>query len=214
MGTTFVLMDDQIVRRGLRGIIEAQEGCSVVGEASGVEALAAVVAEQKPDIAVFEIAHARQCGAEIIGAVRRASRTTRCLVLSTVRSGRRVRTALAAGVDAYVLKSASIPELLQAIETLRAGKVHLSPEIARYAIDELGSGREHLRASPLDALSHRELEVMELVCEGQSTKGVAQSLGVSVKTADSHRYSMMKKLGIHKLPDLVRFAVREGVIDP
>lgn len=214
MGTSFVLMDDQIVRRGLRGIIEAQAGYAVVGEASSSEGLAAVVAERQPDIAVFEIAYSRQCGAEIIGAVRRACRTTRCLVLSTVRSGRRVRTALAAGVDAYVLKSASIAELLEAIETLRAGKVHLSPEIARCAIDELGQGGEHLRASPLAALSHRELEVMELVCEGQSTKGVAKSLGVSVKTADSHRYSMMKKLGIHNLPNLVRFAVREGVIDP
>ncbi len=213
MGLSIAIADTRIVRQGLRRLLEQRDDLDVVGEAcSGDEALD-VVAMQRPDLLLLELALAGRNGIEVIRGVPERSPRTRCLVLSAFAGSRRVRMALDAGARGYLLKTASEEDLLDAIDTVAADRVHLSPEIARHAIEELTRGAGE-PADPLSRLTRRELEVMRLVCCGESTKGVAKCLGLSVKTADSHRYAMMRKLGLRKVPDLVRLAVREGVIEP
>ncbi len=205
-----LLADDHVVvRQGLRALLE-REGFQVVGEASDGREATRLARRLQPDVAVLDVGMPLLNGLDAARAIRRAVPGTRLVALTVHTEPEYVRAALAAGMTGYVLKSQASEQLLNAVREVHAGAVYLGPGLA----DNLGIGVPGAGRSPEPALTLREREVLQLVAEGKTTKEVAQILGVSVKTADSHRSRLMEKLEIHETASLVRYAVRRGLVQP
>jgi len=212
--------DHEVVRRGLRALVEARPGWAVCGEAGdGVEAVEKAVA-LAPDVVVLDVGMPRLGGLEAARRIQAAAPRTLLVVLSNHHDEELVRGLLGAGARAYVLKSDAADDLVTAIESVCGGRLFFSPQIAGLVLDGyLGrarptpAGAAGGRTAPLDRLTAREREVLQLLGEGQSTKEVASALGVSVKTAESHRANVMKKLALRSIGELVRYAVRNHVVD-
>ena len=211
METSVLIADSQrIVREGLRQILAAQPGIEVVAEAAdGREAVAAARAS-KPDVALVEGQLPRLCAVEAIRAIREESPRTRCIVLSAHGSAEHVRQALLAGAHGFLPKDSSASELVEAIRTVRAGRSYLAPALADQVVGAITSRTE---GSPgRTGLTRRQREVLQLIAEGLSTKEIAAELGISLKTAQTHRANLMFKVGVHKASGLVRYAIREGLV--
>jgi DNA-binding NarL/FixJ family response regulator len=208
MPTRILLADDHaLIRQGLKALLEKQ-GFQVVGEASdGQEALRSVEKTQ-PDVAIIDISMPVLNGVETARELKKSSPKTKVILLTQHDEHQYVTESLRAGVRGYVLKSQAGDDLVQAIREVCRGSVYLSPSISRTVVDAYLSN-EYV---PADHLSGRERQVLQLVGEGNSTKDVALQLGISVKTAESHRARLMKKLDIHETASLVRYAIRRGLI--
>ena len=210
MPIRIVLADDHVlVRQGLKSLLE-REGFQVIAEASdGQEALRHVESLQ-PDIAVMDISMPTLNGLNAAREVRRASPKTKTILLTQHDESQYIRDALEAGVKGYVLKSQVANDLLLAIRQVSRGQVYLSPGVSSAVIEAYQSKSE----KPRNPLTSRERQVLQLVAEGKSTKDVASLLGISVKTAESHRSRLMQKLDIHETASLVLYAVRHGIVQP
>jgi two-component system response regulator NreC len=210
MPIRIVLADDHVlVRQGLKSLLE-REGFQVIAEASdGQEALRHVESLQ-PDIAVMDISMPTLNGLNAAREVRRASPKTKTILLTQHDESQYIRDALEAGVKGYVLKSQVANDLLLAIRQVSRGQVYLSPGVSSAVIEAYQSKSE----KPRNPLTSRERQVLQLVAEGKSTKDVASLLGISVKTAESHRTRLMQKLDIHETATLVLYAVRHGIVQP
>jgi DNA-binding NarL/FixJ family response regulator len=202
-----------IVREGLRLLIESRAGLVVVGEAADGQKAVEIASRLRPDIVVTELLLPRLSGLEAARHILKADSRTGVLILSVRDSRTAVEEALRAGVSGYVLKSSSPKELIEAIEVVRDGESFLSPTVTHHLVDAVAHPTDGVHSS-LSQLTHREREVLQLIAEGNSSKEVATLMGVSLKTVESHRSSLMTKLGIHKVASLVRFAIREGLIEP
>lgn len=209
MATRVLLADNHVlVRQGLRALLE-QHGLEISGEASdGQEALKLAAAEP-PDIALLDVSMPLLNGLDAAREMRKAAPTVKVILLTRHDEDPYVTEALRAGVRGYVLKSQGAPDLLQAIDLVSRGGVYLSPGISRAVVDAYRNQVE-LAADPL---TPRERQVLQLVGEGKSTKDVARLLDISVKTAESHRARLMRKLGIHETASLVRYAIRQGLVE-
>lgn len=205
-----VLADDHlIVRQGLRLLLE-KEQFQMVGEASdGHEALR-LIQELLPDIAVLDLEMPRLDGLGVLRAATRASPKTRSIILTRHMEEPYAVEALRAGARGYVLKTQAGLDLVAAVQHVYRGEVYLSPKISKAVIDAYLSKNE----LPNKALTSRERQVLQLVGEGHSTKEIAALLGISAKTADTHRTKLMEKLDIHQTAGLVRYAIRSGLIEP
>lgn len=211
-----VLADDHaIVRQGLRALLEAATGFAVVAEArDGAEALEAV-AREAPDVVLLDLSMPGSSGVEALRRIREAVRHTRVLVLSMHSTSEYVRAALRSGADGYVVKGSGIKDLTTAIRAVAAGERFLSPEVERAALLDLLDGPEiGLVVDPLERLTPREREVLQLIAEGHSNRAVADRLGLSAKTVDGHRTRIMTKLDLHDVTALTRFAIRHGLVSP
>ena len=210
MPTRVLLADDHsLIRQSVRALLEKQ-GFQVVSEASdGQEALRSVEKTQ-PDVAILDISMPILNGVDAARELLKSSPKTRVILLTQHNEDQYVTQALRAGVRGYVLKSQAAKDLLHAIQEVCRGKVYLSPNISGAVVDAYVS---KTYVSP-DPLSGRERQVLQLVGEGKSTKDIAVHLGISVKTAESHRARLMKKLDIHETASLVRYAIRHGLIQP
>ena len=208
MGVRIVLADDHVlVREGLRSLLE-REGCQVLAEASdGLQALHEVESH-KPDIVVLDITMPALNGLDAAREVARSYPKTKSILLTQHDEDQYVLRALEAGVVGYVLKSQVAGDLLDAIRNVSRGQVYLSPGISRTLIAAYRSKS----AMPTDRLTIRERQVLQLIAEGKSTKETATLLGITVKTAESHRTRLMQKLDIHETASLVRYAVRHGIV--
>jgi DNA-binding NarL/FixJ family response regulator len=211
MTTSIVLVDDRIVREGLRKILAEHGDLRVVGEATDGEEAVDLVNAAEPDVAIFEITLPRLSGIDAIRKLKASRSATHCMVLSNQQSRRFVRAALRAGASGYVVKAASPGDLLDAIECVRQGKTYLSPDIAQLAVEAMAADSEG-GPSVRSVLTPREQEVLEHICDGSSTREIAGLLGITVKTVDHYRSELMSKFGIHKVSSLVRFAIREGFV--
>ena len=210
--TSILLADSQIVvREGLRRLLEQHEGFVVVAEESDGESAAKRIEAEQPDIAILEFAMPRLSGVEAIARVAGHFRT-RCLILTTQHGGTQVQDALRAGAAGYMLKTAPASQLIEAVEVVRDGKFFFSPDVSAHLVDAARKPHETSQGA-LHGLTRREREVLQLVAEELSTKEIAGSLGIAVRTAESHRARLMHKLDIHKVPGLVRLAIREGLIE-
>lgn len=211
MQTTILLADDHhMVREGLRLMLQRRDDFTVVAEASDGEETVRLVAEKQPDVALIDLCMPRLSGIEAIHRIRKDRSATRCVVLSMHDSRSHVEQALEAGASAYVVKSAAMSELFDAIDAVRQGKSYLSPEIAKQVVYAFAN--PNAPAPALSQLTSREREVLQLIAEGHSSKEISELLGVSFKTVESHRSRLMLKLGIHKVSQLVRFAIQHGVV--
>jgi two-component system, NarL family, response regulator NreC len=210
MPVRIVLADDHVlVRQGLKSLLE-REGFQVVGEASdGQEAIRHVELLQ-PDIAVMDISMPILNGLNAAREMSRSFPKTRTILLTQHDEGQYISEALDAGVKGYVLKNQVASELLLAIRQVSRGQVYLSPGVSSAVVEAFHSKSE---SSP-NPLTLRERQVLQLIAEGKSTKDIASLLGISVKTAESHRTRLMQKLDIHETASLVRYAVRHGIVQP
>ncbi len=210
MPLRIILADDHlIVRQGLRSILE-QEAYTILGEAGdGREALR-LAQELAPDVAVLDLAMPLLNGLDAAREISRASPQTKTILLTMHTEDPYVMEALRAGVKGYVLKTQAAQDLVQAIREVSRGAMYLSPGISRTVVEAYLAKSE----LPPDPLTSREREVLQLIAEGKTTKEVAVILGVSVKTAESHRTRIMGKLEIHETATLVRYAIRRGLVQP
>jgi DNA-binding NarL/FixJ family response regulator len=210
MPTRVSLADDHsLIRQAFRALLEKQ-GFQVVSEASnGQEALRSVEKTQ-PDVAILDIGMPVLNGVDAARELVKSSPKTKVILLTQHDEDQYVMEALRVGVRGYVLKSQAAEDLVHAIQEVCRGSVYLSPNVSSAVVDAYLS---KTYASP-DPLSGRERQVLQLVGEGRSTKAIAVQLGISVKTAESHRARLMKKLDIHETASLVRYAIRRGLIQP
>jgi DNA-binding NarL/FixJ family response regulator len=202
--------DHAILREGVRALLAATEDIEVVGQASdGREAIDACK-KLDPDVVLMDIAMPGLGGIEAAIEIRKEGMRAKVLILSQYEDREYVRRLLRAGVAGYVLKKSAGSELVGAIRAVQRGGLVLDPEVARAAMEE----RDPQRAGgdPYEALTDREKQVFRLVAEGRSNKEVADDLGISVKTAMSHREHVMQKLDLHNRTELVRLALKLGVI--
>ena len=199
--------DHQVVRQGLRALLE-QRGFVVSGEASDGREAVALASRLHPDVAVFDLEMPVLNGLDAARETRRASPSTKVILLTMHTEDHYVLEALHAGVKAYVVKTRAADDLVQAIHEAQKGSMFLSPSVSRSVVDAF-LGKTELAPDPLSA---RERQVLQLVAEGRTTKQIAALLGVSVRTAESHRHRTMEKLGLHDTAALVRYAIRRGLI--
>lgn len=205
-----VLADDHVlVRQSLKSFLE-KEGIQVAGEASDGQELIGVVSRLCPDVAVVDISMPLMNGIEAAGEIRRASPQTRTVLLTRHEEDQYVTEAIRMGVKGYVLKNQAATDLVHAIHQVCRGGFYLSPGVSRAVVEAILSRTER----PPDPLTSRERQVLQLISEGKSTKDVACLLGISAKTAESHRVRLMRKLDIHETASLVRYAIRRGIIQP
>lgn len=203
-----LLADDHtIFREGLRSLLETN-GLSVIGQASdGREALR-LAESLHPDVAVLDIGMPALNGLDTARSLLRQSPHIKVIVLTMHVDDAYLFDALKAGAKGYVLKTQASSDLLQAIRTVMAGETYLSPAVSGTVVEAVISGTE----PPADPLTAREHEVLQLVAEGRTTKEVAATLGISVKTAETHRTRLMQKIDVHETAGLVRYAIRRGLI--
>jgi DNA-binding NarL/FixJ family response regulator len=208
-----VVADDHaLVREGVRALLDGCPDITVVGEAAdGLQAIEQCRLRQ-PDVLLLDVAMPGLGGLEAALAVRRECPRTRIVVLSQYDDREYVTRFLKLGVAGYVLKKTVGRDLASAVRAAHRGGVVLDPEVARAALDDRGRPAAQESPDPYDTLTDREKQVLKLVAEGRSNKEVAQDLGISVKTAMSHREHVMAKLDVHNRTELVRFALQRGVI--
>ena len=207
-----VIADDHaILREGVKALLNLADDIEVVGEASDGREAIRCVQSLEPDVILMDIAMPDLGGLEATVEIRKQNPRTRILVLSQYEDREYIRRFLKAGVSGYVLKKSAGSDLTAAIRAVHRGGLVLDPDVAREAMAERESGGPH-EADPNDALPDREKQVLKMVAEGRSNKEVADLLGISVKTAMSHREHIMEKLDLHSRTELIRFAIRQGII--
>jgi len=210
--TTVVIADDhEIVRRGLRSLLEADGGCRVVADVADGLTAVQTVEKLKPALLLLDLNMPRMHGLEVLKHVRTGSPNTRVIVLSMHNDEPYVIEALRAGASAYLLKGSESQEIAQALKEVTAGRRYLSAPLSEWAINALTT-RVADNADPLNALSPREREVLQLSAEGYGNPEIAEKLFISPRTAETHRTNLMRKLALQSQTDLVRFSIRRGII--
>jgi DNA-binding NarL/FixJ family response regulator len=212
MTTRIILIEDHaIVRQGLRLLLERQTDLAVVGEASdGIEGLA-LATRLNPDLVIVDIGLPGMNGIDVTKAVLGACPATKVLALSMHADRQTVRNMLIAGASGYLLKEVAYEELVEAIRQVCAGQTYLSRQVANLVVQDY-VGRAEQEAPRAATLSPREREVWALLVQGLSSAEIAERLVISVRTVESHRQHVMEKLDVHSMAELVKRALREGII--
>lgn len=208
--------DHEVVREGVRTILESQAGWSIVGEAqNGADAVSKAL-ETKPDIALLDISMPELNGLEAARQILKGLPDTQVLILTMHESDELVRELLAAGARGYILKTDARRDLVNAICFLSEGRPFFTSKVAEMVLNGFRQGRAPAKAeiSVGDRLTARERQIVQLLAEGKTSKEIATALDISVKTADTHRANLMRKLNLHSLADIVRYAIRNKMIEP
>lgn len=212
MISVLVADDHGVVREGLQRVLEDIEDIEVCGEAADGQEVLDQIERHRPDVVILDITMPRLSGLEALERVRASHPEVKMVLLSFRADPPLIQSAVTLGADGYLLKSARTEEILTAIREVAAGNSYFSPPVAREIVEQIrdrgGKGEE-----PFTQLSTREREVLRLIAEGLSAKEIATKLSISTKTVEAHRTSLMRKVGVRKATELVRYAVRSGLID-
>jgi len=207
-----LLADDHtLVRAGLRKLLESLPNIEVVGEASDGLELLELAARMQPQVILMDIAMPGLNGLEATGRITKSWPDIRVLILSMHQNSEYIRQALRQGAVAYLLKDSAPMELELALKAVLNGETYLSPAVSKGVVSDYVQ-RLRKEEQPIDALTPRQREVLQLIAEGQSTKDIARRLDLSVKTVETHRTQLMKQLDIHEVAGLVRYALRTGLV--
>ena len=212
MSTIRVLLADDhvLVRAGIRALLDSLGGIQVIAEASdGREALR-LIETQPPDVVMMDIAMSGLNGLEAAARIRKEFPNVRVIILSMHANEEYVMQALRAGAAGYLLKDAAITELELAVRAVARGETYLSPTVSKHVVDYVQ--RTGGESSPLEQLTPRQREILQLIAEGRTVQDIARLLTISVKTVETHRAQLMERLGIHDIAGLVRYAIRVGLI--
>jgi DNA-binding NarL/FixJ family response regulator len=206
--------DHELVRRGIRGLLRARSGWTVVGEAmNGLEAVEKAN-RLKPDVAILDISMPDLGGLQATRQIRESVPTTQVVVLTMHESDQMVRRVLDAGALGYVLKSDLATHLVKAVKSVSGGKLFLSPRVSDIVLKGfLTAGNQseptqHAQARP----TLREVEIIRFLAQGKANKEIAAELGITLRTAETHRARIMVKLGLHSLAELIHYAIRHKII--
>jgi DNA-binding NarL/FixJ family response regulator len=204
--------DHEIVRRGLKDLLEAEAGWQIVGEATSGREAVAKAKLLKPDVVILDLRMPELNGLEATRQILRSLPGSEILILTMSDSEGLARTVLEAGAHGYLLKSDAVRDLVAAVDSLRQHRPFFTSVIARMVLQGfLKRGSTEPAGASFDPLSAREREIVQLLAEGKSNKEVAAVLGISVKTAETHRANIMRKLDLHSTTDLVHYAVRNRI---
>jgi DNA-binding NarL/FixJ family response regulator len=214
--TRILIADDhEVVRKGLRSLLEQEQSLEVVGEASnGLEAVEKTAAT-RADVVVLDIGMPELNGLEATRAILKAAPRTEVLILTVYESEEVIREVLRAGARGYVLKSDAGRLLLTAVEAVAAHKPFFTSRVSELVLAGFLSGdtpRAEEELPPGAPLTPREREVLQLLAGGKTNREVAAALGIGLKTVETHRMNLMAKLGLHSVVDLVRYAIRNGIV--
>jgi len=209
--TILIADDHQLIRKGLRILLQSQEQFEVVGEAENGIALLQCLQKIRPDILLLDISMPDMTGLEVAQQIQLQAHPPHILFLTMYNTLAYIEEALLLGVSGYVLKDAAPHELFIAIETIMRGEVYLSPAISAQIMKGFQQKTPKLSVDQL--LTQRQLEVLRLVAKGSSSKEIARELGISIKTIETHRSQIMQRLDIHNMTGLVRYAVKMGLVD-
>jgi DNA-binding NarL/FixJ family response regulator len=208
--------DHELVRRGVRGLLRARRGWKVVGEAANGREAVEKATKLKPDVAILDISMPDSDGLQATREIREAAPRTSIVVLTMHESDQMVRRVLEAGALGYVLKSDLATRLVRAVKDVSAGKLFLTPKVSGIVLKGFlkkgnqDESRENSRARP----TPREVEIIRLLAEGSSNKKIADDLGITVRTVETHRAKIMLKLGLHSLAELIHYAIRNKIVTP
>ena len=208
--------DHDLVRQGLRTLVESQSNWEVVGEAITGRQAVEMAKKLRPDVVVLDIAMPELNGLEATRRILEEAPRTEVLILTMHESEQLVREVLSAGARGYVLKSDASRDLVAALESVSEHKPFFTSKVARIVLEGFlkGGARPEEAATAPGALTTREREIVQLLAEGKSSKEVAAALAISVKTVETHRANIMRKLELHSISDLVRYAIRNKIIEP
>ena len=207
--TRILLADDHaVVRQGFKMILGAQADMEIVGEAANGREAVELAAQVHPDIVVMDVAMPELNGIEATRRLIAANPHIRVIALSMHKDSAYVREILRAGARGYLLKDSGVDDLVKAIRAVAGGESYLSPAVSNAVLDDY---RKHV-TNPIDLLTSREREVLQMLAEGKTNKEIAVVLNLSVYTVDAHRGRIMEKLNLHSINELVRFALRSGLI--
>ena len=207
-----VAEDHGIVRDGLISLIGREHGWEVVAAAEDGRSAVVLALESTPDVVVMDVTMPRLNGIDATRQILSSSPATRIIALSVHTDGRIVTEMLRAGARGYLVKDAVFDELREAVRTVLEGRRYVSPGVLDGLLDDYLQIAASDPGSAFSVLSEREREVLQLIAEGRSTRQISLDLSVSVKTVESHRANIMKKLGASSVADLTRYAVREGIV--
>jgi DNA-binding NarL/FixJ family response regulator len=209
-GIKLLLADDhEIVRKGLRSLFESQLDCVIVGEAADGRQVIALVKELNPDIVILDISMPLLNGLEATRQIHKIRPQTEVLILTMHESDLLIRDALDAGAKGYILKTDAGRELVAAVESLCRHETFFSPRVAQMMLGSFARGQSHRGYT---RLTPRQREIVQLIAEGKSSKEVAVALDLSVKTAETHRARIMRKLHCHSVTEVVRYAIRNDIV--
>jgi DNA-binding NarL/FixJ family response regulator len=214
LGQVRVLIADDhtLVRESLAGLLQGDAGIVVVAQAAdGVETVEKALAT-RPDVVITDLSMPRLGGLEVVRRLRETLPDTRVLVLTMHKEDEYVLQAVRAGASGYLVKDSAASELLAAVRSLHAGRGHFGPQAARALAEQL-QHPERTLDDPYGRLTTREREVFHLIAEGMTTKEIARRLGISTKTAENHRGHVLEKLDMRNTAELVRYALRKGLLD-
>ena len=202
--------DHNLVRAGVRRILEAQPGVAVVGEVADGAAALDALARTAVDVLVLDLTMPGLDGFAVLRRARALVPALKVLVLSMHADAEFVSRAVREGADGYLLKDSAVTDLVAAIQAVREGRAYHSPQVQRQLTDLLRGGTPD--AGGIASLTEREREVLRRIAEGSSTKEIAASLDISARTVETHRANLMRKLDVRSVAQLVRLAIREGLI--
>jgi DNA-binding NarL/FixJ family response regulator len=212
-GMRVLLADDHtLVRAGVRKILEAQPGVTVVAEVADGDAALRALGERDVDVLVLDLTMPGRDGFDVLQRAKESRPDLKVLVLTMHADPEYVARAIQGGADGYLLKDSAVNDLVAGIEAVGAGRAYYSPDVQR-TLSEMARGRTSAPRA-LDVLTDREREVLRLVAEGLTTKEIAARLDISVRTVESHRANLMRKLDLRSVARLTQFAIREGLVDP
>ena len=210
--TTILIADDhQIVREGLRGLLQQQTDMQLIGEASDGRAAVEMAQQMSPDVIVMDVGMSGLNGIEATRQITLKEPDAKVVALSMHADRRFMGEMLKAGAKGYLLKDGAFEELATAIRSVVADKVYLSPRIADVVVDDYVRRQNGVEPSAFAKLTPREREVLQLMAEGRATKEIAMDLRVSIKTIETHRRQIMEKLSIYSVAELTKYAIREGL---